>query len=129
MSRQDDRLATINRNVKKPTSAASSTDPFFDFLSSAYKSAEKAISTSTKLEEAYLLGTKYTLDEHGKAQFEHHAQSLFRLTYRRDFPPLSPYNITTDAGWGCMIRAVQMMMAEVFRVHYLGRGQSFFFSA
>lgn len=123
MSRQDDRLATISRNIKKPVSAPTSTDPFFDFLSSAYKSAEKAISHSTKIEDAHILGTKYTLDEHGKALFEHHAQSLFRLTYRRDFPALAPYNITSDAGWGCMIRAVQMMMAEAFRVHYLGRGQ------
>lgn len=54
-------------------------------------------------------------------------ESFFRLTYRRELPPsyLAPYNsITTDAGWGCMLRAAQMMMSYTMRVHYLGKGDT-----
>jgi Peptidase family C54 len=35
--------------------------------------------------------------------------SLFWWTYRSDFEvPIEPYGITTDAGWGCMVRAIVM---------------------
>eukprot|EP01035_Chromulina_nebulosa_P028014 gene28014-36912_t len=53
-----------------------------------------------------------------------HIESLFRFTYRRDLPcqSLTPYNaITSDAGWGCMLRAAQMMMGCTMRVNYLGK--------
>lgn len=56
-----------------------------------------------------------------------HIESLFRFTYRRDLPcqSLTPYNaITSDAGWGCMLRAAQMMMGCTMRVNYLGKGFS-----
>ncbi|PJF19610.1 Atg4p [Paramicrosporidium saccamoebae] len=39
-------------------------------------------------------------------------ESCFWFTYRRDFPRLLPSILSSDAGFGCMIRAGQSMMAE-----------------
>jgi cysteine protease ATG4 len=44
--------------------------------------------------------------------------SLFWFTYRCDFPCIEPYGITSDAGWGCMLRALQMMCGQALRLHY-----------
>jgi cysteine protease ATG4 len=47
--------------------------------------------------------------------------SLFWFTYRCDFPCIEPYGITSDAGWGCMLRALQMMCGQALRLHYKSR--------
>jgi len=56
-----------------------------------------------------------------KSEYKRHVRSLFRFTYRRDFPALDPYAITSDAGWGCMLRVSQMLMATALQRHMLGR--------
>jgi len=47
--------------------------------------------------------------------------SLLWFTYRCDFPEIKPYGITSDAGWGCMLRSAQMLFAQALRIHYCGR--------
>jgi cysteine protease ATG4 len=47
--------------------------------------------------------------------------SLFWFTYRCDFPPIQPYKITTDAGWGCMLRSAQMLLGQTLRLHFKSR--------
>ena len=47
--------------------------------------------------------------------------SRFFFTYRRDFAPLAPSSLRTDAGWGCVHRAGQMLLAEALVRHRLGR--------
>lgn len=50
--------------------------------------------------------------------------SKFWFTYRQNFKSLMDSNITSDVGWGCMLRTGQMMMAQAFVMHLLGRDWS-----
>ena len=51
-------------------------------------------------------------------------EALFWFTYRKDFPRLVPSILSSDVGFGCMIRAGQSMMAEALARLYLGRVRS-----
>ena len=71
--------------------------------------------------QTYILGKTYhpINDYHAKRDDE---ANLFWFTYRCDFLEIKPYGITSDAGWGCMLRSAQMLFAQVMRMHFKGRG-------
>jgi cysteine protease ATG4 len=68
----------------------------------------------------YLLGRSYHLSEDVAAR-QADEESLLYFSYRNEFSELSPYGYTSDAGWGCMLRASQMLLAQALKVHYRGR--------
>jgi len=45
-------------------------------------------------------------------------KSLIWFSYRKDFPPIQKTNITTDIGWGCMVRTGQMILSRGFVRHF-----------
>lgn len=71
--------------------------------------------------DTWVLGRFYSDTEKRSAvELQRHISSLIRLTYRKEFAALSPYHYTDDAGWGCMLRSAQSMMAQTLLRHYLG---------
>lgn len=83
----------------------------------------------------FLLGTCYHIrpsDENVKPgerkirppnieMFKQDFASQIWFTYRQDFPQIPGTKITSDCGWGCMLRSGQMMLARAFLTHFLGR--------
>ncbi|KAI8320480.1 peptidase C54, partial [Martensiomyces pterosporus] len=54
---------------------------------------------------------------------------LIWCTYRSQYPPIAPSAFTSDAGWGCMLRAGQTLLAQALQLHHFGRDWGFDWSS
>ncbi|KAG1928655.1 cysteine protease ATG4D-like [Pimephales promelas] len=70
-----------------------------------------------------LLGQSYQLSYPGEREcFRRAFSSLLWMTYRRGFPPLDGSALGSDAGWGCMLRSAQMLLAQGLVLHIMPAG-------
>ncbi|KAK1590986.1 hypothetical protein Q3G72_000362 [Acer saccharum] len=87
------------------------------------------ISNSTS--DIWLLGVCYkiSLDEssgdatssNGLVAFNEDFSSRILMTYRKGFDTIGDSKLTSDVGWGCMLRSSQMLIAQALLFHQLGR--------
>lgn len=89
-------------------------------VSTVKNTLEDSASSQELSYKIYLLGKHYD-PLHDYAPRRSDETTLFWFTYRFDFPEIVPYRITTDAGWGCMLRSAQMMLGQALRMHYKSR--------
>ncbi|CAH8637326.1 unnamed protein product [Heterobilharzia americana] len=69
----------------------------------------------------YILGCKYDSKDE-KEEIACHLKSRLWMTYRKGFSPIGSRNgPKSDAGWGCMHRCGQMILAEAMLRFHLGR--------
>ncbi|XP_034566931.1 cysteine protease ATG4D-like isoform X2 [Notolabrus celidotus] len=70
-----------------------------------------------------MLGKSYEpRDQAERERFRRCFTSLLWLTYRRGFPPLPEGALTTDSGWGCVLRTGQMLLARGLLLHLMPPG-------
>ncbi len=62
-------------------------------------------------EEVWIMGRKYYAQEDFHI-LRKEIRSRLWFSYRKDFPAIGDSGLTTDRGWGCMLRCGQMVVAE-----------------
>ncbi|XP_036596316.1 cysteine protease ATG4A [Trichosurus vulpecula] len=74
-------------------------------------------------EPVWILGKQYDLQAE-KSKLLSDVSARLWFTYRRKFSPIGGTGPSSDAGWGCMLRCGQMMLAQALICKHLGRGQA-----
>ncbi|CAJ1075701.1 cysteine protease ATG4D-like [Xyrichtys novacula] len=83
----------------------------------------KQKSKFSKSSPVIMLGKSFELkDQEERERFRCSFTSLLWLTYRRGFPPLPGGFLTTDSGWGCVLRTGQMLLAQGLLLHLMPPG-------
>ncbi|EOX94074.1 Peptidase family C54 protein isoform 3 [Theobroma cacao] len=90
------------------------------------------IGISSSTSDIWLLGVCYKISQvsssgdvdasNGLAAFKRDFSSRILMTYRKGFDAIGDTKITSDFGWGCMLRSSQMLVAQqALLFHQLGR--------
>ncbi|KAF9184885.1 Cysteine protease atg4b [Haplosporangium sp. Z 767] len=66
-------------------------------------------------------GSRHSSNQAALQRFMHDFQSKLWFTYRKDMARIEPSFYTSDAGWGCMMRTGQSLLAHAFVQIMLGR--------
>eukprot|EP00002_Diphylleia_rotans_P009886 TRINITY_DN2024_c0_g1_i1.p1 TRINITY_DN2024_c0_g1~~TRINITY_DN2024_c0_g1_i1.p1 ORF type:complete len:251 (-),score=20.35 TRINITY_DN2024_c0_g1_i1:101-853(-) len=106
------------------------------FLNSLYVKYELWWSASATNAPLVLLGKHYRIQDWAESRltqdfdkgkpphldpFLYDFQSRFWITYRSEIPITPEFPFSSDAGWGCMIRSGQMLIAQAYACYFLGR--------
>ena len=117
----DDEEGLSNGNKKKKGNGNSPKSQFLSRLAASMTNDDQRRKDPHNVSYSInLLGKKYhpILDYSLRREDE---SSLFWFSYRCDFAEIKPYGLTSDAGWGCMLRSAQMLLAQAMKMHYCGR--------
>lgn len=71
-------------------------------------------------DSVWILGREYK-SPHDLGTIRKDIRSRLWFTYRKNFIPIGDTGITSDKGWGCMLRCGQMVLAEALVMLHLGR--------
>uniref|UniRef100_A0A8C1GX62 Cysteine protease n=1 Tax=Cyprinus carpio TaxID=7962 RepID=A0A8C1GX62_CYPCA len=71
-------------------------------------------------EPVWILGACYDLKT-SKIELLSDVRSRLWFTYRKKFSPIGGTGPSSDAGWGCMLRCGQMILAQALVCRHLGR--------
>ncbi|KAG1708529.1 Cysteine protease ATG4B [Nymphon striatum] len=72
------------------------------------------------VEPLWILGKKYST-LYDMDEIKENIKSKLWLTYRKNFAPIGGTGPTSDAGWGCMLRCGQMILAQALLTRHLGQ--------
>ncbi|GAB9466941.1 Cysteine protease atg4b [Globisporangium polare] len=78
-------------------------------------------SASTLDTPIWMLGRQFVNAQADLDTYKQAFESILWFTYRRDYAKMEPYEYTSDAGWGCMLRSAQMMLGQALKRRLLGR--------
>ncbi|KAJ4460921.1 Cysteine protease ATG4C [Paratrimastix pyriformis] len=93
----------------------------------SFLSARGTTAPPTTSGQLSFLGVTYQSTE--DPEFQRDLRRLIWVTFRKGFTPIPTSSLTTDAGFGCMIRTGQSLIAECFVRAYLGRSWRIDFSS
>lgn len=117
-----------HQEVSREDQEAEDRGKFKSKLVSAWNSVKygfslKQKSKFSKSSPIIMFGQSYQLKDQGeRGRFRRSFVSLLWLTYRRGFPPLAGGSLTTDSGWGCVLRTGQMLLARALLLHMMPPG-------